>query len=282
MSYRLVPRLHPQAQLPALAHDTARDGAACGVLRVRLSVVSPEGLHAGTGRQVLRDGALVSLASRCADRPSLPGSGLKGAVRTVFEVLTGSCAITDPKDRCSANAPCPACSVFGHLGHAGHIGFSEFVADRAQFDVTQTAEGWGGKSRSPDYRFYDGRRPFDREGNMLPRTNPTEVLPTATRLHGSVWFRHVPLAHLGMLWLSLGLGTGERQVPLRAGGRKFDGLGLLEPTPEGLSLGEAGRIGRAARRHPVTDPRPWIDTCIDAALEVSPATADVIASVRSI
>src|SRR5690606_18301104 len=67
--------------------------------------------------------------------PTIPGSSLKGAFRSLFEAITRSCyphQDAGPFRRCSEDGTrgefCPACKVFGGLGYAGRIRIYPAVA----------------------------------------------------------------------------------------------------------------------------------------------------------
>lgn len=239
MSYRLVPRNTTRWSLPVLDHRGGA-GSLSGSLSFRCLVRSAMGLHAGTGRLAVREGkAVVAVAHRCADRWGLAGAGFKGAVRSRFEVLTGSCGLPNPRDR---DCQCAACAVFGRLGAAGHLGFQELRAN-AKPDVAMVAEAYSGQKGYPgEYRFYDGRRPLDINKHPLPQTSPVEVLKCGAALEGSMWFRAVPEAALGMVLVAMGLGNPA--IQLRVGGKKYDGLGHVVVEPERLQLRDGLRLGR--------------------------------------
>ncbi|MCP4664023.1 MAG: hypothetical protein GY856_52235, partial [bacterium] len=100
--------------------------------------------------------------------PVIPGTGIKGAVRTLYEILSFSC---DPhrKGECQGNIRektfsereyCDACSLFGCMGWRGRISFSDAVAvaeASVNADVRWVATPWephGEKTRG-DFRLYD-------------------------------------------------------------------------------------------------------------------------------
>jgi CRISPR/Cas system CSM-associated protein Csm3 (group 7 of RAMP superfamily) len=249
MVYKPVSKNQKRSPIQDNPHDVARSGDLSGVLHCHLVVKSKEGLHPGTGQLEVRDQGLVaSLGSRFAGLPSLPGSGLKGAVRSVYETFTGSCGVFDDKPwmTCSDAQPCNACCVFGRLGHGGNLGFQEFVCRGSQYGITRVAEAFQGKPTglTSDRRFYDGSRPEVRDRNLLPQSNPVEVLPQGSELTGSMWFRFLPRLAIGQVLVAMGLGVPK--LRLRVGGKKFDGLGQVDVVPTKLELRDHAKLGRAS------------------------------------
>jgi hypothetical protein len=227
-------------------------------MALQLDILSGDGLHVGSGRPYLGPGdELVAAVSRCAGTASLPGAGLKGAVRTIFEVLTGSCSPVEPTRRCKLDRQpdrrrlCPACRVFGAMGHAGHVGFGEHLTTGEEPAVLRVARGWTGKSSSTEvYRFYDGAHatsvhPQSGQEQPMRREEPVEVVQDG--MQGLAWFRHLPVADLGGLFLALGLGAGELAIPLRVGGKKYDGLGHVAVQVQLLILRDFAKLGAAAQ-----------------------------------
>ena len=248
MSYKLIQTNQKRSSITTNPHDHGRVDDISGVMHFTCVVKSQKGLHPGTGRlQVREQGVVASSGSRCAGVPSLPGSGFKGAVRTVHEALTGSCAVfgQKPSMTCSREAPCAACCIFGWLGHGGNLGFQELLCRDAEYTVDRVAEGFQGKKgmAPSEYRFYDGTRPKDFQQNFLPQTNPVEVLPQGSELIGSMWFRFLPRLAIGQVLMAMGLGMPR--IRLRVGGKKYDAMGHVEIVPTKLVLRTHSALGKA-------------------------------------
>jgi hypothetical protein len=209
----------------------------------------------------------------------VPGTGVKGAVRTAFELLSGGCPVTEKMERCRLGRLCPACALFGAMGHAGHVGFSEFVASAdTSYEVTRAADGWPGKSQSDDYRVYDGRPATGLEGQPMPRRQAVEAMPVDTQLTGSCWFRSVPSEQLGRLLLAAGLGEGSRRVSLRLGGKKFDGFGEVRAKCLRVRLHEGPLKRRTLAGAEVA---AWLRERVDAAVSETPGIDGVLEALKN-
>jgi CRISPR/Cas system CSM-associated protein Csm3 (group 7 of RAMP superfamily) len=104
-----------------------------GVIYCRLQVVTPIFTPAVAARA---PGSPADLRFfRINNRPALPGSSLKGMLRSLAEAIGNGCSPFDnrihPTCR-SIKELCPACRVFGYLKgqyvHAGHVSISDAIA----------------------------------------------------------------------------------------------------------------------------------------------------------
>ncbi len=262
-----IARLRDATEAPARRnpppHDRWRSDLVTGVLELRLQTLPDRFVSPGTGRFRLFDqegagegaGQVVAHeAAKIAGRPALPGSGIKGAVRTLYEILSDSC---DPHQRhgeCQANIKqrrfeqrryCEACSLFGCMGWRGRVSFSDALAaepDAVEAGVRWVSEAWEphGEETRGDFRLYDldaavvvdkttgGRSPAPLdiaregyEGSFL------------TRLQVS----NVSELELGRLLLAMGVAAEEKKgFAIRLGGCKYDGQGAVRVTVSGARL----------------------------------------------
>lgn len=257
MPYAFVPA--PQAR--AVHREPARhdagfaDGRISGEIRSVLLALTP--MHVGSGRERLRDDSehpIVKGAARSwvRNRPSggpsvgagesrlvIPGTSIKGAVRSVFEAITGSCVRVSKADVRDVGRPCvwdggrrplcPACRVFGAMGYQGRVRFSDAVPARdketgdlqVRVRVVTLPHMWPPVARSRRYAATPGRK-FYRHGRLRPGPVPVEVADTGSRFDVRIGFEGLTEPELGCLLLALGarrLETGSRFV-LKFGGMK--------------------------------------------------------------
>lgn len=245
----LVERRNPAA------HDVWLDDHFTGLLELRLTTLPGRFVSPGTGRlTLLAEGGgevVAQEAAKARGVPVIPGSGIKGAVRTLYEILSSSC---DPHRRgdCqrshkrrhfSEREYCDACSLFGCMGWRGRVTFSDAVpAATVNAGIHWVAIPWephGEKTRG-DFRLYDLDEAIavDRTtGHRSPA--PKELAREGydgkfiTRL--SFW--NVTGEELGRLLLAMGVAAEEAAgFPLRLGGCKYDGQGAVRVEPVGASL----------------------------------------------
>ncbi len=161
--YQFVPFAEPAELKPVVPHEKIDGSLNSGVLRCRLTALT-EFFVSGPQERVARDQHQRLQFCRDSGTPIIPGSSLKGSIRSVFEALSGSCLSLagDVRKRRVRNdilsywdkrrqhdyqvpdgfAPCgmrnefkqkkkacPACRVFGLLYsgevHLGRVHFSD-------------------------------------------------------------------------------------------------------------------------------------------------------------
>ncbi|MGB9791014.1 MAG: RAMP superfamily CRISPR-associated protein [Thermacetogeniaceae bacterium] len=123
-------------------HDILDKSRFTGKMTLELSVVTP--LHIGSGSYRMSNGKLVQAFMRNGDIPVIPGSSLKGAVRSLAEAASRSCLSQPPVSnnsrledalqpgvgiRCYKDAACITCRLFGFVGkesYRGRVVFGEF------------------------------------------------------------------------------------------------------------------------------------------------------------
>lgn len=259
----ISPKEEPRRDFPP-GHD--RFTGDSGRLDLRLQVVS-DYLYVGGGQFELktiggRQQAYYAFARRDGQLV-IPGSSLKGAVRSVLEAISPSCVkvvardiregnqIIKPDERrlfdaqglfrqwrsCDKpNQLCPACRLFGAVRYAGRIHFSEGVLEeQIETTVLRIGDLWPPRKVSQDVL----RRKFFTSGGMR-HTEPEqprnyrfiEAVPKDSRFTVSLYFENVRPAEMGLVLRSMGLdlGAGGRVVqafPIKVGGAKPRCLGAV-------------------------------------------------------
>jgi CRISPR/Cas system CSM-associated protein Csm3 (group 7 of RAMP superfamily) len=223
-------------------------------LHLQGTVLEP--LHVGSGvPEPVEDRLAAGVATNPAggppgspERPVVPGSGVKGALRAVFEAVTRSC---DPlsTDRCQAatGAACPACALFGLGGRRGALAISD-LSVRGELGVRHVAQRYS----HPDAPLR-GRRLYGLE----PEVSATEdaeallVIERGAQLAGTLSVRGAELWAAGALALATGLVPGG--LPLvRLGGAKNRGLGVATLTADSGSYAADERAWLLGDRQPAT------------------------------
>lgn len=229
---------------PAVWHDHWLSDRLTGALELRFETLKDRFVSPGTGRLALsrleNDEVVAERAARSHDRPILPGSGIKGAVRTLYELLSFSCNPFDFISGCKGSRLCDACSLFGARGYLGRVSFSDAVADESvrvfvrNLPVGQEAHG----SKTPgDFRLYDlAPDSLPSFGGAPRETHSREVFMGCFR--SRLAFTNASPEELGRLLLCLGFGGGAEGpgFPLRLGGVKYDGQGAVQVTAESLAV----------------------------------------------
>lgn len=124
-----------------------------GTIRLELEAEQP--VHIGSDTRYMRGQDVVRASQRIQGRPGVPGSSMKGALRSRYEAVTQSCVMVPPKERqrvnsstsienaeltqqalnepafqgqCSKKRLCPACALFGRMSLRSRITVSDFVS----------------------------------------------------------------------------------------------------------------------------------------------------------
>jgi len=224
------PKLTPPPVYSPPSHE--RLGPLTGELELRFTTPPGRYVAPGTGRLALLAGKNAEpahAAARRSGRPVIPGTGIKGAVRTIYEMITGSC---DPFDRASVCKPgscCDACRVFGRLGYLGRAGFGDADAEQSVTVSVEMVPVPHPPHGTADVRCYD------LTPSVHPRAQPRQVYRGS--FVGVLSFRGLIGDELGKLLLCLGLAPDpQARFPLRLGGVRYDGQGAVDVEPLSLFL----------------------------------------------
>ena len=223
-------------------HDQWEKTRLTGVLDLALEIPKDQFVSPSTGRLTLTQRGGVEVvaqeAARAAGIPVIPGSGIKGAVRTIYELLSFSC---DPFSRsCSARSCCDACSLFGVLGRSGRVGFDDARPAKAgvRVEVREVTVPYPPPRLECDVCLYDLRETAQRNGDRRKLSREVFVGIFETRM--SFW--NVTTEELGRLLFCMGIGLDEAtRFFLRLGGVKYEGKGGVTVGPQALVLASPSR-----------------------------------------
>ena len=252
------------------SHASSNPGEISGVLELKVRTIARRGVSPSTGKFSLEgDGQLPVLAcARRAGVPVIPGTGIKGAIRTYFEMLTRACVLFSEGNRptCKSSKACPACALFGCLGLQGRISFSDAVPvaeDAVEVTIAKVFPAWEPKGRpGGEFRIYDHFPAIGDPHRPAPEKIGREVYLGTFRTR--LWFRNLEPGEFGRLLAAMGLSPdlSSRFFP-RLGGAKYDGFGAVEVKPHGLRLMPPQRQtleGQACR----AKCREWLSAAFDS------------------
>lgn len=213
------------------------------------TIVAHSPVHVASGQVDLTGGQppLVKAHFRHNGRLTIPGSSLKGAIRSIVEAISSppSCLrVTrarfneQPANvRACANKErlCVACRMFGALGYLGQVCFHDAVLTQGAPAIVTTPSLFAPRTRERLY-VVDGKvvgRKFYRHGALARGNVPLEVCPSGSHFRLRVDFENLSDAQLGLLLVALGQGTPRFHPKL--GGAKPACCGSVEMRITGIT-----------------------------------------------
>lgn len=236
-NYVPLPRVseRPGRREQDVEHDRSRAADLTGVLELRVRALDPIRVGQGSffparypqlGPRLIQDQALA------AGRPFIPGSSIKGTVRSLAEALLGGC---DEPGSCSPT--CYACSLFGYVVGSktfmGRVGFEDAVPLQAKMVVLNVATAF--RPRRPVGRRAYGPRPAELEGK-----EPAMAIAAGSTLKTRMTFRNLSVTEMGGVLAALGQ---DGSFAPRLGGAKHFGFGRARFEPLSLNLRRDYRMG---------------------------------------
>jgi hypothetical protein len=290
------PKRRPERKQGA-GQDKLNPRLLSGTLELTLRTLTP--VHVGLGySDFVTAGNQEYLAALQASKPVreadavrrrylIPGSSIKGAVRSLVEAITRSCIrITQGRHRpyipqgyggcMSVNDLCIACRLFGAQDYQGHVSFEDAVAPKGSLVLLGTPLLWtparGGRGLPP--RYLQGNqargRKFYRHARPPSGVDPRACIKSGAELPLRIHFLNLSEAELGVLLTALGQHPDHR-FPIKLGGGKPVGLGSVQVIPQRINLLQGadalkatGRLGQA-RTLEGSDLNAFIERCANAA-----------------
>lgn len=233
-------------------HNRWQKSLLTGRLTLTLEIPQGQFVSPSSGRLTLTTKGAAEVvaqeAARAAGTPVIPGSGIKGAVRNLYELLSFSCDPFARHDRCRAASCCDACLLFGLLSRTGRVGFDDArpaTPESERVEVREVPIPWTPQKPTGDVSLYDFQEAmqFDRDRKVFVKSLKElsrEVFTGTFETRMTFW--NVTREELGRLLLSMGVGTDETTAFfLRLGGVKYDGKGAVKVRPQALTLASPDR-----------------------------------------
>ncbi|VXD17619.1 conserved hypothetical protein [Planktothrix serta PCC 8927] len=185
---------------------------------------------------------LIKVAVSQGEKIIIPGSSLKGVVRSTYEAITSSCLcktrarkenIPEGYSECKDKTKlCPACQVFGAMGWQGLISFQDAVAETIKPSVgfmpslyaprtSRKAYFLNGKVAGRKF-YYHAIKAVDKGQRGIPVQQAGAELTLTTQLR----FMNLTEAELGTLLIVLGQDQNN-YFALKVGGGKPIGMGTM-------------------------------------------------------
>jgi CRISPR/Cas system CSM-associated protein Csm3 (group 7 of RAMP superfamily) len=255
--YDFVPIAKP-VTAKTVGHEVVRgQGYSSGKLVYQLRALSP--IFVATGSYALggedltyTDEPVVRACYRVDGAPAIPGSSLKGVVRSVAEAVSPSCVSTTrldsrlipyaPQKRrggCQPDDACPACSIFGMMSRMAKVSFTDARLVKGKVRLYSLPALFAPRAHQAAQIYQEDRqfkgRKFYYHGHPAEdiRQPPVEIIEEGSLLHGELHFENLSDAEFGLLIFALGL---DASFALKLGGGKPSCLGSLRVEPGRLEL----------------------------------------------
>jgi CRISPR/Cas system CSM-associated protein Csm3 (group 7 of RAMP superfamily) len=243
------------------------NGRLTGTLEARSPVHVASGLlEPRTDRQF----PLVKAQFQVNKRPAIPGTSLKGCIRSILEAISPS-AVTASRAPLPREAQAsrsldqldPAQRLFGAMGYQGQVRFTDAIAETNTLEIRPTPQLFRPRPESVDTYFEGARlrgRKFYMHGELAEGNLPLEACPEGTRFTFTVDFTNITAGELGLLLTALGL--GEPKLWPKLGGGKPACLGTVEVVEHTLLLDDTSHDAYTEFDPPDatgTDSQPYLD-----------------------
>lgn len=231
-----IPEARVSQQQP-VGHDHYKDELLTGTIKGVIVALTP--LHVASGNIELTGGrpSLVKAHFRRNDRPTIPGSSLKGAVRSIVEAVSNPPSCLRVTKAPPKNLPpgamqcrdkerlCVACRMFGAMGYLGQVRFADAALERGAIEIIQIPPLHPPGRYEPERVYVHNGRVKGRKFYMHGRTGqtargnvPVEACPARSLFPLTVHFENLEARQLALLLTALGQGQ-PRLFPKLGGGK---------------------------------------------------------------
>ncbi len=160
-----------------------------GYYKIRGTIVCETGLHIGGGNDVIEIGGLDNPVIRhpVTREPYIPGSSLKGKMRSLLEMFTGAVNAkgnVHSAEDCGGSMTCPVCRIFGVSGADGStFGPGRLIVRDARLSINRKGQQDNGRTAEIKYENVINRI----KGTAIPRQ--MERVPADTEFEFSMNYR---------------------------------------------------------------------------------------------
>jgi len=243
--YKFVPL--PEGHIPIeppTGHHRYQAGRLNGTLTATIIARSP--VHVASGLLEPKNDRTYPMVKghfRTGSRPAIPGTSLKGCIRSIVEAISrSSVQVTRARELPREYQPSRqidqldvAHRIFGSLGYQGMVRFSDALLERGDTVIVPSVQLFRPRQEAVD-TYFDGRRPRGRKfymhGALAKGNLPLEACPVESRFGMRMEFENLTAGELGLVLTALGL--GEPKLWPKLGGGKPACLGTIEVT--GIAL----------------------------------------------
>jgi CRISPR/Cas system CSM-associated protein Csm3 (group 7 of RAMP superfamily) len=237
------------------AHDRFTESLT-GRLDCTLKALTP--VHVGSGIFELVRGEPVRALIADDRIVRMPGSSIKGAIRSIAEAISNSCArvldrnkhiderLAAPdligcaklQSRGRERKQCVCCCIFGGLGYEGRVRFSDALLVRGSVSIHQLKSPYRPHPEAPGYYDesgkYDGRKVYFHGVPIEdPEGEPYQIVTQGSELVFHADFENLSAEEFCLLLVAMG---ALDDLAIKIGGGKGGMLGSVDIYPHRLEL----------------------------------------------
>ena len=217
-------------------HQRYHKGHFTGQVHATIQALSP--IHIGSGVIDLgRDVELIKTAVRTKDNVVIPGSSLKGAIRSVAEAISESCVCKVsrrirrdvPRDFAECRRKerlCVACRMFGAMGFQANIAIQDAPKTDGQIVPMSVPELFAPGRYQRRMQGIPGRK-FYMHGKVASGDTPVEACAVGSKFRFVAQVDNLTLAEWGLFFTALGH-HHEHPFKLKIGGGKPACFGSID------------------------------------------------------
>jgi CRISPR/Cas system CSM-associated protein Csm3 (group 7 of RAMP superfamily) len=320
--YKLVPFAAATVHRTSVpGHQALRQEALTGVITMTLIAHRPvqvasggfEAMQTRQGDQIIAmDSRIARYDESGASQPQsvLPGSSIKGALRSLVEAISPSCvvisggatrfAIPDALRRCSrVDQLCPACQLFGMSGagrdnYQGQVSIEDAGLVEGGRGIVRVPLLWAparGRGRLPGRYLSRAEKAFGRKvyyhSQLAKGPDGRLMFMTGAKLRFRLHIENLTPGKLGLLVAALGLHPDNRFL-MKIGAAKPVGMGSVEAQWDSVMVygpvAGRGRMGGGGKSLDAValeaEARIWVQAAIQEQLLVEEALHDVYLALR--
>ena len=194
-------------------HDLYNAECTTGQIQGTIEALSP--IHIGSGIIDLgQDVELIKTAVRTSENVVIPGSSLKGAIRSVVEAISESCVCkvsgrirrAVPRDFAECRQKerlCVACRMFGAMGFQGNVAVQDAPQIEGEIVTKLVPELYAPGRYQHGMRDIPGRK-FYMHGQVASGETPVEACEVGSKFRFVVQIDNLRQAEWGLLFTALG------------------------------------------------------------------------------
>ena len=194
-------------------HDLYNAECTTGQIQGTIEALSP--IHIGSGIIDLgQDVELIKTAVRTSENVVIPGSSLKGAIRSVIEAISESCVCkvsgrirrAVPRDFAECRQKerlCVTCRMFGAMGFQGNVAVQDAPQIEGEIVTKLVPELYAPRRYQHGMRDIPGRK-FYMHGQVASGETPVEACEVGSKFRFVVQIDNLRQAEWGLLFTALG------------------------------------------------------------------------------